>query len=82
MTGVMAHLREALDDLRHPRQRPQIGAEAVPLRPSQQGPLDPCQLPGVEPRFSAPPPSIPAGPAGATGDTTDARSAASPRVAA
>ncbi len=67
MPGMIVHAGQALDHRRHAGQRPQIGAEAVPLRPSQQGPLDPRQLPGVEPRFSAQPPrrlqSLPAPPA-------------------
>ncbi len=53
MAGMILHAGQALDHRRHAGQRPQIGTQAVPLRPPQQGPLDPRQLPGVEPRFPA-----------------------------
>ena len=56
MARVIVHAREAVDDRRHARQCPQLRAEAIALRPSEQGALDPCQLPGVEPRLSAQPP--------------------------
>ena len=64
MAGMIVHAGQALDHRRHAGQRPQIRAEAVLLRPLQQGPLDPRQLPGVEPRFSAQSPrGFQAGPA-------------------
>ena len=44
MPGVMAHPRESLDDLRHPRQRPQIGTEPRGARARAQGPFDLRQL--------------------------------------
>jgi hypothetical protein len=67
MTGVIVHTREAFDDRRHARQRPQIGGEAMALRSPEQRALDPGQLPGIEPPFSAQSPrgfqSLPAAPA-------------------
>jgi hypothetical protein len=56
MAGVIVHARQAFDDRRHARQRPQIGVEAVALRPPEQCALDPRQLPGIEPPFPAQPP--------------------------
>ena len=53
MAGVIVHASQAFDDRRHARQRPQIGGEAVALRPPEQRALDPRQLPGIEPPFSA-----------------------------
>ena len=52
MAGMIVHAGQALDHRGHARQRPQIGAEAVPLRPPEQCPLDPPQLPGIEPPFA------------------------------
>ena len=52
MAGMIGHAGQALDHRGHARQRPQIGAEAVPLRPPEQCPLDPPQLPGIEPPFA------------------------------
>ena len=53
MAGVIVHASQAFDDRRHAPQRPQIGGEAVALRPPEQRALDPRQLPGIEPPFSA-----------------------------
>ncbi len=36
MARVMAHLREPLDDLRHPRQRPEIGTEPAARGPARK----------------------------------------------
>jgi hypothetical protein len=55
MPGVIVHAGQALDHDRHPGQRPQLGAEAVPLRPPEQGSFDSRQLPGIESRFPAQP---------------------------
>ena len=44
MPRVMAHLREALDDLRHPGQRPEIRAESRDARAGPQGLFDLRQL--------------------------------------
>lgn len=44
MARVMPHLREPLDDVRHPRQRPEIGTEPRDARAGAQGPLDLPQL--------------------------------------
>ncbi len=67
MAGVIVHAGQALDHRRHARQRPQIGGEAVALRPPEQRALDPRQLPGIEPPFSAQSPRgfqpLPAAPA-------------------
>lgn len=40
MARVMPHLREPLDDVRHPRQRPEIGTEPRRARARTQGPFD------------------------------------------
>lgn len=44
MPRVMAHLGEALDDLRHPGQRPQVRAESCHARTGAQSLLDLRQL--------------------------------------
>jgi hypothetical protein len=44
MARVMPHLREPLDDVRHPRQRPEIRTEPRDARARAQGPLDLRQL--------------------------------------
>jgi hypothetical protein len=44
MAGMMAYLRELLDDLRDPRQRPEIRTEPRHARAGAQGPLDLPQL--------------------------------------
>lgn len=44
MARMMAHLGEPLDDLRHPRQRPEIRTEPRDARAGAQGPLDLPQL--------------------------------------
>jgi hypothetical protein len=56
MAGMIVHASQALDDRRDARQRPQLRAEAVVLRPPEQRALDPRQLPGVEPWFPTQPP--------------------------
>lgn len=44
MAGMMGHAGQPLDQLRHPRQGPQIGAEALRPRARPQRPLDLRQL--------------------------------------
>ena len=53
MASVIVHAGQTLDHRRHARQCPQIGGEPVALRPPEQRALDPRQLPGIEPPFSA-----------------------------
>ena len=48
MTRVIAHLSEALDDLRHPGQRPEVRAESRDAGTGSQGPLDVRPLRRVE----------------------------------
>jgi hypothetical protein len=46
MAGVILHAGHLLDDARHPRQRPQVRAEAMRPRPLGQGGLDASQSSG------------------------------------
>lgn len=53
MAGVIAHARQLLDQLRDPRQRPQLRAVAVRERAAQQLRFELCELIGRQARKPA-----------------------------
>jgi hypothetical protein len=55
MARMIVDPRQPGDDRRHARQRPEVGGEAVPPRPLEQGRLHAPQLALVEPRLPAQP---------------------------
>lgn len=56
MPGVIRHARQALDEPRHPRQGPELRAEAVRPRPLAQGRFDAAQLLGCQAGLAPGPP--------------------------
>jgi len=52
---MIGHSGQPGDDRRHARQRPEVGGEAVPPWPLEQGRLHPVQLAPVEPRLPTQP---------------------------
>lgn len=57
MARVILHTAQALDHGRNPWQRPQVGPETVGVGAAAQGGIQGGQLPRVQPRFPARPPS-------------------------
>jgi hypothetical protein len=56
MARMVSHPGQALDQLGHPRQGPQIRPETLGARPSAQGPVELLQLLALELWFAARPP--------------------------
>ncbi len=52
MARMVPHAAVPLDDGGHPRQRPQIGAEAVGARPLEKPALDLGELLAIQPRLA------------------------------